>query len=696
MHGVHVKGLSEYYVSGASEVYEIIERGSSTRAVSATRMNTESSRSHSIFVYTIQQRSTETGTIKSGSLYLVDLAGSEKVGKTGASGQTLEEAKKINRSLSALGMVINALTDGKTQHVPYRDSKLTRILQESLGGNSRTTLIVNCSPVAYNAEETVSTLRFGVRAKAIKNNAHVNAELSPDELRAQLRRAHAQSHAHKRHIHALEHELRAWRSGQKVPDRDHVQLSGVAPPADGAVHGAVVDSAPEALRHEIAYWRAQESARAQRNQELAVELSEARLKAEELAAEVREQAQRLEERPASAAPRSPDGGAGAAPAAASLRQELAPQASAILSTLSALERGAAVPPADVRAASDAYLHAQIALSQETQRARTLERENAVLLEQQDAAAERSAALQRRFDLVTDRLGALEHGMRPGDEAGEHLGALRAALEEQTAALRGDDGELSRLQTLLSMRGEEAAALARSLEDLRASHAEQKQTVQLLTEAAGGAADAALVERLVHASDHMERSRELLALRLREYDGMKHDVMHELQHRSERMTQLQTALEELQGRYDTLAQAMHLRTQQKRMAVLEQHLEQLAEVQRELVEQNASLKRDAAVSERRLAARNERIQVLEEHLSEKQERITAQEGGRPASVEAGSDTLPSAPLEHANPFTFGRIAKPLRGGGGAAGGGPGLTPGVRGTAGNMSPPKPKGTWFFSAK
>ena len=125
MHGVHVKGLSEYYVSGASEVYEIIERGSSTRAVSATRMNTESSRSHSIFVYTIQQRSTETGTIKSGSLYLVDLAGSEKVGKTGASGQTLEEAKKINRSLSALGMVINALTDGKTQHVPYRDSKLT-------------------------------------------------------------------------------------------------------------------------------------------------------------------------------------------------------------------------------------------------------------------------------------------------------------------------------------------------------------------------------------------------------------------------------------------------------------------------------------------------------------------------------------------------------------------------------------------
>src|ERR1700685_2795408 len=104
-------------------------------------MNTESSRSHSIFVISIQQRNTETGAAKTGNLFLVDLAGSEKVGKTGASGQTLEEAKKINKSLSALGMVINALTDGKSTHIPYRDSKLTRILQESLGGNSRTTLI---------------------------------------------------------------------------------------------------------------------------------------------------------------------------------------------------------------------------------------------------------------------------------------------------------------------------------------------------------------------------------------------------------------------------------------------------------------------------------------------------------------------------------------------------------------------------
>jgi kinesin family protein 5 len=127
--GVYVKNLSDYYVSSAREVYEIMRQGGAARVVTSTSklppvlsrleliesflldMNAESSRSHSIFLITISQRNTETGAQKTGNLYLVDLAGSEKVGKTGASGQTLEEAKKINKSLSALGMVINALTE---------------------------------------------------------------------------------------------------------------------------------------------------------------------------------------------------------------------------------------------------------------------------------------------------------------------------------------------------------------------------------------------------------------------------------------------------------------------------------------------------------------------------------------------------------------------------------------------------------
>lgn len=215
--GVYVKGLLEIYVSSVPEVYEVMRRGGMARAVAATNMNQESSRSHSIFVVTITQKNVETGSAKSGQLFLVDLAGSEKVGKTGASGQTLEEAKKINKSLSALGMVINSLTDGKSTHIPYRDSKLTRILQESLGGNSRTTLIINCSPSSYNDLETLSTLRFGVRAKAIKNKAKVNAELSPAELKALLRKAQSQVTTFENYVSTLEGEVQLWRSGESVP-----------------------------------------------------------------------------------------------------------------------------------------------------------------------------------------------------------------------------------------------------------------------------------------------------------------------------------------------------------------------------------------------------------------------------------------------------------------------------------------------
>ena len=146
-------------------------------------MNEKSSRSHSIFILTIYQKNTKTDASKLGKLYFCDLAGSEKIGKTMATGQTLEEAKMINKSLSALGNVINALTESKGgSHVPYRDSKLTRVLQESLGGNSQTCLVITCSLSAYNDRETLSTLRFGNRAKNIKNKVVQNAERSAKEL----------------------------------------------------------------------------------------------------------------------------------------------------------------------------------------------------------------------------------------------------------------------------------------------------------------------------------------------------------------------------------------------------------------------------------------------------------------------------------------------------------------------------------
>jgi kinesin family protein 5 len=144
--GVYIGDLTEQYIGSEYEVYDVMKIGNKNRAIAATEMNAESSRSHSIFIMNISQKNLEDGSIKTGKLYLVDLAGSEKISKTGAKGTTLDEAKNINKSLTNLGMVITALTDGKSTHIPYRNSKLTRILSESLGGNAKTCLIITCSP----------------------------------------------------------------------------------------------------------------------------------------------------------------------------------------------------------------------------------------------------------------------------------------------------------------------------------------------------------------------------------------------------------------------------------------------------------------------------------------------------------------------------------------------------------------------
>ena len=152
------------------------------RHVSETRANKFSSRSHTIFRIQISQKF-PNGSEKRGVLNLVDLAGSEKVGKTGATGETLEEATKINLSLSCIGNVIHALVL-KADHVPYRDSKLTRILQECLGGNYKTSLVVTCSNHSFHKEETISSLRFAQRARSIKNQVKMNIKSSPEQLQA--------------------------------------------------------------------------------------------------------------------------------------------------------------------------------------------------------------------------------------------------------------------------------------------------------------------------------------------------------------------------------------------------------------------------------------------------------------------------------------------------------------------------------
>ena len=166
-------------------------------------MNSSSSRSHLVSIITVHRRIANTGEIRTGKLHLVDLAGSEKVRRTKVEGERLEEAKNINSSLSTLGKVIHALTDGRSTHVPYRDSKLTRLLQESLGGNARTALVIACSGNDADEDETLSSLRFGQRAKRIRNRPVINAELGAAEMRERLAKAESERDALKQQLAAM-------------------------------------------------------------------------------------------------------------------------------------------------------------------------------------------------------------------------------------------------------------------------------------------------------------------------------------------------------------------------------------------------------------------------------------------------------------------------------------------------------------
>ncbi|KAH7312823.1 kinesin heavy chain [Rhexocercosporidium sp. MPI-PUGE-AT-0058] len=774
--GVYVKGLLEIYVSSVQEVYEVMRRGGNSRAVAATNMNAESSRSHSIFVITITQKNVETGSAKSGQLFLVDLAGSEKVGKTGASGQTLEEAKKINKSLSALGMVINNLTDGKSSHIPYRDSKLTRILQESLGGNSRTTLIINCSPSSYNDAETLSTLRFGMRAKAIKNKAKINAEISPAELKALLKKAQSQVTTFESYVQTLDAEVQQWRSGEAVPKEKWaapLEIAGItkakAQPARPSTPSrltaesraetpaisersatpslpidkdereeflrrenelqdqiaekesqiSAVEKAMRDTKEELAYLKERDTKGNRENEKLTGEVNEFKMQIERLSFESKE----------------------------------------AQITMDGLKEANAELTAELDEVKQQLLDVKMS-AKET---------SAVLDEKEKKKAEKMAKMMAGFDLggdvfsdnersikkVIEQVDALHEQSAAGEAiAPDELESIKAALVETQGIVRqaelslygtpSDDTNAKRReeleQRLESVEREYEDLLERNLSEADVDEVKQKlaqaysnkQDVQTsLVEGlkADLAQKSAEIQKFKAVNEDLQRkvktggapnggggmaNGKTVQQQIAEFDVMKKSLMRDLQNRCERVVELEISLDETREQYNNVLRSSNNRAQQKKMAFLERNLEQLTHVQRQLVEQNGSLKKEVAIAERKLIARNERIQSLESLLQDSQEKLTAANHRFEAQLTAVKERLEAAKsgstrglISPTNGgFSFGgagsRIAKPLRGGGAETGSGNVITggnanPAISGLQNEASGNAGKRTsWFFSGQ
>ncbi|KAI8800963.1 P-loop containing nucleoside triphosphate hydrolase protein [Cladochytrium replicatum] len=731
--GVYVKGCLEVFVGSVEEVYEAMRRGQAARVVAYTNMNAESSRSHSIFVIQIHQKNLIDGSSRTGKLYLVDLAGSEKVGKTGATGQTLEEAKKINKSLTALGMVINALTDGKSSHIPYRDSKLTRILQESLGGNSRTTLIINCSPSSFNEAETVSTLRFGMRAKTIKNKAKVNAELSSAELKNLLKKAKADMASMQSHIASLQDEL-----GGSVPKDQWTPL--VAFDSDGAstplpslpdIPRSMTPAPPvsddereeflkrenelsdqlqekdqevkaqkaivESINEELAFLKAKDAETAAENKKLAAQLAEIKVSLEKVTFENKEasisldtvkdansdaqreiemlkaQIQELqaqnkppeiseEEREKKKQEKMAQMMAEFVPSEFTTDKEK--QMRDTLSKLAYLKENAQPPttPEEIEAQHRELLelrgrtlHAETEVDELTNQVERLRSDLALTTKRREEVEGKLETLEKEYEELLDKTIAEEEQNASVDIVSA-IQDLKSKLENQYATKKEMyEKEIEDSKTKLQSRDEEATKL------------QAASSLETLKRAASGTPD------LLKKDEELEKMRKTMSQQLGEFDTMKKKLMRDLQNRCEKVVELEISLDETREQYNSILRNSNSRAQQQKMAFLERNLEQLTNVQKQLVEQNSTLKKELAVAERKLVARSERIGTLESLLQDAQSKLELQNTKYEwfeAQLAAMREKLQEA-RSHAVPgggsawFYSSRIAKPLRGGGAAA-------------------------------
>eukprot|EP00933_Yihiella_yeosuensis_P052495 TRINITY_DN50589_c0_g1_i1.p1 TRINITY_DN50589_c0_g1~~TRINITY_DN50589_c0_g1_i1.p1 ORF type:complete len:683 (+),score=109.26 TRINITY_DN50589_c0_g1_i1:39-2087(+) len=215
---LYLPTVTETPIRSVREALEVMRTGNKNRHQAETKMNRHSSRSHAVFIVTVTN-SLDKARQKFAQLYLVDLAGSERVGKTGVEGTQLQEAKNINKSLLALGQVIWALAH-KQKHIPYRDSKLTQLLRNCLGGNARTAIMIAASPHIDNAGESLSALRFGARASLVENSAHENVAEDASTLKKMLEKARQDLNDLRAHCRRLQCEVAAYKAADSLAAPD--------------------------------------------------------------------------------------------------------------------------------------------------------------------------------------------------------------------------------------------------------------------------------------------------------------------------------------------------------------------------------------------------------------------------------------------------------------------------------------------
>uniref|UniRef100_A0A7M4EMR0 Kinesin-like protein n=1 Tax=Crocodylus porosus TaxID=8502 RepID=A0A7M4EMR0_CROPO len=659
----YVKGCTERFVSSPEEVLDVIDEGKANRHVAVTNMNEHSSRSHSIFLINIKQENVETEKKLSGKLYLVDLAGSEKVSKTGAEGSVLDEAKNINKSLSALGNVISALAEGTKTHVPYRDSKMTRILQDSLGGNCRTTIVICCSPSIFNEAETKSTLMFGQRAKTIKNTVSVNLELTAEEWKKKYEKEKDKNKALKNVIQHLEMELNRWRNGKKQGTKLRIEIF-LIPLQDDEINQQ--SQLAEKLKQQMLDQEELLASTRRDYEKIQEELTRLQIENEAAKDEVKEVLQALEELAVNYDQKSQEV-EDKTRANEQLADELTQKTTALTATQKELgqlqelsnhqkkrateilnlllkdlgEIGGIIGTNDVKTVTDVngvieeeFTMARLYISKMKSEVKSLVNRSKQLESAQidsnrkmNASERELAACQLLISQHEAKIKSLTDYMQNMEQKRRQLEESQDSLNEELAKLRAQekmhevsfkDKEKEHL-TLLQDAEEMKKALEQQMESHREAH--QKQLSRLRDEIEE---KQKIIDEIRDMNQKLQLEQEKLSA---DYDKLKIEDQ-------EREMKLEKELQTLHNLRKLFVQDLTTRVkksveldsddgggsaaQKQKISFLENNLEQLTKVHKQLVRDNADLRCELPKLEKRLRATAERVKALESALKEAKE------------------------------------------------------------------------------